>query len=178
MPVFKLGSKEVISQTDTNQPVIAGNVRFPAGHVIQVVSQNFTGTASRQHATYIPTFLTKSITSHATNSRFLVMVNSITGGPDASPRIQLRRTIGSDTTDIENSGVTMSSDARLSGVRHGTNLHLSYVDEPSVASGTSINYLIRLRGSDTATVYLGQTGFTEHGSVNVLSSMTIMEIAA
>ena len=61
MPVFKLGSKEVISQTDTNQPVIAGNVRFPAGHVIQVVSQNFTGTASRQHATYIPTFLTKSV---------------------------------------------------------------------------------------------------------------------
>ena len=32
MPVFKLGSKEVISQTDTNQPVIAGNVQFPAGH--------------------------------------------------------------------------------------------------------------------------------------------------
>ena len=35
MPVFKLGSKDVISQTDANQPIIADNVKFPAGHVIQ-----------------------------------------------------------------------------------------------------------------------------------------------
>ena len=161
-----------------NNGTLTNNVSFPTGHVIQVVSQNFTGTASRSSTDYIDTFLTKSITSHATNSRFLVMVNSITGGNHASPRIQLGRTIGSNTTDIDNSGVTMSSDARLSNVRHGTNLHLSYVDEPSVASGTSINYLIRLKGSDSATVYLGQTGFTDHGSINVLSSMTIMEIAA
>ena len=161
-----------------NNVSLGSNVQFPAGHVIQVVSQNFTGTASRSNTDYLDTFLTKSITSHATNSRFLVMVNSITGGNDASPRIQLRRTIGSNTTDIDNSGVTMSSDARLSGVRHGTNLHLSYVDEPSVASETSINYLIRLRSTDTFIVYLGQTGFTEHGDINVLSSMTIMEIAA
>ena len=173
--------KELRNLSDTvlmSDGALSSNVQFPTGHVIQVVSQNFTGTASRSSTTYINTFLTKSITSHATNSRFLVMVNSITGGSDASPRIQLRRTIGSATTDIDNSGVTMSSDARLSNVRHGINLHLSYVDEPSVASGTSINYLIRLRSSGTHTVYLGQTGFTDHGSVNVLSSMTIMEIAA
>lgn len=156
----------------------------PAWTVIQVVSENFTGTASRAATTYVDTFLTKSITSLAANSKFLVMVTSITGGNDATARIQLRRTIGATTYDIENAngqdGVTMSSDARLTSVRHGTNLHLSYVDSPAASATTSINYLIRLRGADSNTVYLGQSGFTAAGDsdIKVLSSMTIMELAA
>jgi hypothetical protein len=157
---------------------------FPADTVIQVVSENFTGTASRADTNYEDTFLTKSITSLAANSKFLVMVTSMTGGNDATARIQLRRTISATTHDIENAngqdGVTMSSDARLSGVRHATNLHLSYVDSPGAAASTSINYLIRLRGADSNTVYLGQSGFTTAGDsdIKVLSSMIIMELAA
>ena len=163
---------------------LTSNVVFPAGHVIQVVSENFEATASRATTTYLDTFLTKSITSLATNSRFLVMVTSMTGGNDASARVQLRRTINGVTFDIDNSdgqdGVTMGSDARLSNVRHGTNFHLSYVDEPSASAGTSINYLIRLRSAEAKTVYLGQTAYTDpaDGDIKALSSMTIMEIAA
>lgn len=37
MPTFRLGSKDVIFQTDTNQPIIANNVLFPAGHIVQVL---------------------------------------------------------------------------------------------------------------------------------------------
>jgi hypothetical protein len=169
---------------DFNEGKIGKQVNFPAGHVIQVVSENFEATASRATTTYLDTFLTKSITSLATNSRFLVMVTSMTGGNDASARVQLRRTISGETFDIDNSdgqdGVTMGSDARLSNVRHGTNFHLSYVDELLASAGTSINYLIRLRSADANTVYLGQTAFTvpADGDIKALSSMTIMEIAA
>jgi hypothetical protein len=167
-----------------NNGTIGSGVVFPADHVIQVVSENFTGTASRAVTTYIDTFLTKSITSLAANSKFLVMVTSMTGGNDATARIQLRRTISATTYDIENAdgqdGVTMSSDARLGSVRHGTNFHLSYVDSPAAAASTSINYVIRLRAADSDIVYLGQSGFTtaSDSDIKVLSSMTIMELAA
>lgn len=163
---------------------LGSSVIFPAGHVIQVVSENFTNTASRASTTYIDTFLTKSITSLAANSKFLVMVTSMTGGSDSTPRIQLRRTIGVTTYDIENAngqdGVTMSSDARASSLRHGTNFHLSYLDSPAASASTSINYLIRLRGADANTVYLGQSGYTgaSDSDYKVLSSITIMELSA
>tara|TARA_S200002703_G_C3741964_1_gene228177 strand:- start:236 stop:805 length:570 start_codon:yes stop_codon:yes gene_type:complete len=167
-----------------NNGTLGSSVVFPSNHVLQVVSENFTDTASRAATTYVDTFLTKSITSLAANSKFLVMVTSITGGVDATARIQLRRTISATTYDIENAtgqdGVTMSSDARLSGVQHGINLHLSYVDSPAASASTSINYLIRLRGADSNTVYLGQSGFTTavDSDIKVLSSMIIMELAA
>ena len=159
-------------------------VTFPADHIIQVVSENFEGTSSATSTTEVSTFLTKSITSSQTNSKFLVMVTSMTGADDRSPRIILRRTISSSIHNIVNDssqdGITMLSDARLSSVRHGTNFHLSYVDSPTVSSGTSINYLIVLRGAESGTVYLGQSGYTNQSDSDIkcLSSMTIMELAA
>lgn len=183
---LKVGGVPLATHSDSTAKVsLDNNVQFPAGHVIQTVSENFDVFASSADPTnYIPTFLTKSITSKATNSKFLVMVTSMTGGDDASPRILLRRTIGSSTHNIANTNsqdpVTMSSDARLSNVRHGTNFHLSYVDSPAASAGTSINYLIMLRSSDSTLVRLGQSGFTapSDSDFKILSSMTIMEIAA
>ena len=172
------------STTGTFNGTLGSSATFPSGHIIQVVSENFEGTDSASSTTEVSTFLTKSITSSQTNSKFLVMVNSMTGGEDKSPRVILRRTIGGAVHNIVNDssqdGITMLSDARLSNVRHGTNFHLSYVDSPTVSSGTSINYLIVLRGADSGTVYLGQSGYTNPGDSDIkcLSSMTIMELAA
>ena len=192
MAILKLNSTNVITESN-NIATIDNNVVFPAGHVIQVEYFESDLTASASTKTYVPTFLTKSIISKAANSRFLVMITSITGGDDRTARVQLRRTISGTTHDIENatsgntgsdgSGVTMSSDARLGSVRHGINLHLSYVDSPATAAGTTINYLIRLRSADSGgDVYLGRSGFyaggnTTDSTVKVKSSMTIMEIA-
>ena len=187
-----IGNKEIFSHSDATDKVTYGS-GIPAGTVIQVISNTFTGTTSSGNNIYTPSFLTESITSKATNSKFLVMVTSITGGNDATAKVQLRRTIGTSVNYIENAdgntfldsagdtfGVTMISDARLSSVRHGTNLHLSYIDSPSVSSGTSINYKIWLRSIDSNIAYLGRSGFsdTESSAVKVLSSMIIMEIAA
>lgn len=184
MASIKIANKNFMSQSGNDEPAITSNVTFPAGHVIQVVSENFEGTSSASSTTEVETFLTKSITSSQTNSKFLVMVTSMTGGEDRSPRVILRRTIASAVHNIVNDssqdGITMLSDARLSSVRHGTNFHLSYVDSPTVSSGTSINYLIVLRGAESGTVYLGQSGFTNpsDSDIKCLSSMTIMELAA
>lgn len=180
---LSIGGKEIYSHSDVTDKVTYGS-GVPAGTVIQVVSENFTGTASRAATTYVDTFLTKSITSLAANSKFLVMVNSITGGVDATSRVQLRRTVGATTYDIENAtgqdGVTMGMDARLSSVQTGINFHLSYVDSPGASASTSINYKIRLRSAETKTVYLGQSSYTgvDDGDYKVLSSITIMELAA
>ena len=155
---------------------------FPAGHVIQVVSENFEGTATATGTSEVNTFLTKSITSSKANSKFLVMVNSATGGDDATPIVILRRTIGSSSHDIVNDdsqgGITMRSDARLSNVRHLINFHLSYVDSPSSAASTTINYKIVLKGHNTGqNTFLGKSGYNA-GDIKVLSSITIMELAA
>ena len=193
---LKVGGVPLATHSDSTAKVsFDNNVQFPAGHVIQIEYFESDLISSATTKTYVPTFLTKSIISKAANSRFLVMITSITGGDDKTARIQLRRTISGTTHDIENatsgntgsdgSGVTMSSDARLGSVRHGINLHLSYVDSPATAAGTTINYLIRLRSADEpgGDVYLGRSGFyaggnTTDSTVKVKSSMTIMEIAA
>ena len=189
---IKIAGHEHIRHDIANDKLVYGT-GVPAHTIVQVISNTFTGTASSSNNIYTPSFLTESITSKATNSKFLVMVTSITGGNDATAKVQLRRTIGTNVNYIENAdgntfqdsasntfGVTMISDARLSSVRHGTNLHLSYVDSPSVSSGTSINYKIWLRSVDSNAAYLGRSAFsdTESSAIKVLSSMIIMEIAA
>ena len=185
---IKLNSVDFASESSgtitVNNGTIGSGVVFPSNHVIQVVSDTFTGTSSAANTTFVDTFLTKSITSLAANSKFLVMVTSIMGGVDATPRLRLRRTISATTYDIVNAdgqdGVTMGSDARLSGVQSGIVVHLSYVDSPAASASTSINYKIDLRSADTNTVYLGQSGYVSPGDSDpkALSSMIIMELAA
>ena len=92
MPVFKLGSKDVISQTDTNQPIIGNNVQFPAGHVLQIKRSylrdvfDFTSTdtgytfgsaATRANDTagQIVDALTTTITKTSATSYFLITYN-------------------------------------------------------------------------------------------------------
>ena len=43
MPTFSLGSKTVATQAGAAQPIIASNVQFPAGHVIQSQFRAFDG---------------------------------------------------------------------------------------------------------------------------------------
>ena len=76
MPVFKLGSKDVISQTDANQPIIADNVKFPAGHVIQFkqvsTTQEYLTTSTTQYTEF--TALNLNITPSQPNSKLLIIL--------------------------------------------------------------------------------------------------------
>ena len=44
MANLQLGNKTVVTQTGSTEPVIASNVQFPAGHVIQVGYVEYTNT--------------------------------------------------------------------------------------------------------------------------------------
>ena len=185
-----VGGKTLATHTNTNSLKLENTV-FPAGHVIQTVSRNTSNATSATNTTYVSTDVYHSITTKVANSKILCMVNTLTGGDDRSPRVKLTRTIGSTTFDIgtttglENSGtynqtiVTMLSDARLSSVRHGTNMHLSYLDSPSNSTGTTIEYRIFLKGADSGTVWCGRSAFSVNSDddIYVLSSVTLMEIA-
>ena len=164
--------------TGTFNSTIGSSASFPSNQIIQVVSENFENTSTASGTSEVVSFITKDITSSKLNSKFLVMVNSITGADDGSPIIILRRTISSSSTDIATSaGITMRSDARLGNVRHGINFHLSYVDSPTQSASTSINYKIILKGLNASQdTFLGRTGFSS-GDTTCLSSITIMELA-
>ncbi len=176
-----------------NNGTLTNNVQFPAGHVIQTVSRNTPNATSTTSTSYVSTDVYHSITTKVANSKILCMINTLTGGDDKSPRVKLTRTISSTTFDIGTTTglnesnatynqtiVTMLSDARLSSVRHGTNMHLSYLDSPSSSTGTSIEYRIFLKGADASgTVWCGRSGFSLNSDddIYILSSVTLMEIA-
>ena len=187
-----VGGKTLATHTNTNSLKLENTV-FPAGHVIQTVSRNTSNATSATNTTYVSTDVYHSITTKVANSKILCMINTLTGGDDRSPRVKLTRTISSTTFDIGTTTglnesnatynqtiVTMLSDARLSSVRHGTNMHLSYLDSPSSSTGTSIEYRIFLKGADASgTVWCGRSGFSLNSDddIYILSSVTLMEIA-
>lgn len=187
-----VGGKTLATHTSTDSLKLQTSV-FPAGHVIQTVSRNTSNATSATNTTYVSTDVYHSITTKVANSKILCMINTLTGGDDRSPRVKLTRTISSTTFDIGTTTglnesnatynqtiVTMLSDARLSSVRHGTNMHLSYLDSPSSSTGTSIEYRIFLKGADASgTVWCGRSGFTLNSDDDnyILSSVTLMEIA-
>ena len=193
MPDININGFNFVTQAGTTEPQITNNVVFPAGHVIQTVSRNTSNATSATNTTYVSTDVYHSITTKVANSKILCMINTLTGGDDRSPRVKLTRTISSTTFDIGTTTglnesnatynqtiVTMLSDARLSSVRHGTNMHLSYLDSPSSSTGTSIEYRIFLKGADASgTVWCGRSGFSLNSDddIYILSSVTLMEIA-
>ena len=60
MPTFSLGSKTIATQAGAAQPVIAGNVQFPAGHVVQTVYRKYDTLGSAQITSNTPTIATSS----------------------------------------------------------------------------------------------------------------------
>ena len=72
MPSITLGGKSVVTQTTPNQPILASNVVFPAGHVIQKKIQQNTppdvGGASYSSFTGFSVFdisITRTANTHA-----------------------------------------------------------------------------------------------------------------
>ena len=60
MPTFSLGSKTIATQAGAAQPVIAGNVQFPAGHVVQTVYRKYDSLESAAINSDTPTIATSS----------------------------------------------------------------------------------------------------------------------
>jgi len=91
MPEIKINNKTFATQTGAAQPIIANNVTFPAGHILQVVqtqdhkafsytntsSWNWGTSSTRGDDSYggVASYLNCTLTTKGTNSNFLVCAN-------------------------------------------------------------------------------------------------------
>ena len=182
MPTFRLGSKDVISQTDTNQPVIAGNVKFPAGHVIQTVTDQHVGSGAITVTTtsndYLGSDLQCTITPTATGNKLFIQAficgvynNNASGrglhsgfAYDANFSSGNGTTIGSRAVISNHEGHTGENDTIL------TNAYYSIVvtvgnQAPSAGSASIIRPILQATGGDV------QIGYLLNANLGVYSMM-------
>ena len=159
MPTFRLGSKDVISQTDTNQPIIAGNVQFPAGHVLQMLHGYY------DTPTTIGNTFTKIIeltgTAKGNNSKFIAHWILVAGGYVDSHGHHLRIYLqsGNTSTNTYQSGQGAPGLMQSAGTSTTqSSAYTYYEDVPGTADGDGINgqYSIRtMSGTTVKTMNFG-----------------------
>jgi len=166
---LKMGTKNVVSQSGTAEPVVASNVVFPgaqdgspAGHVLRVFYQTSTGDITVSSGTTIVTGVTQTLTPLSDTSKFLIMYSCngrFNSGTDTAFEMQVYK-----------GGSAIGGIAKLNNFSSG-NVNFpcsgsgSFLDSPSTAS--EITYDIRLA------LTFGSGSFqlsTSH------SHMTIMEV--
>ena len=169
MATLKMGTKNVVSQSGTAEPVVASNVVFPgaqdgspAGHVLRVFYQTSTGDITVSSGTTIVTGVTQTLTPLSDTSKFLIMYSCngrFNSGTDTAFEMQVYK-----------GGSAIGGIAKLNNFSSG-NVNFpcsgsgSFLDSPSTAS--EITYDIRLA------LTFGSGSFqlsTSH------SHMTIMEV--
>ena len=158
MADFKINGVTFASESGGVVSLSNANV-FPAGHVIQTVIKNQqigggTGTEGAANetvgntATITSTFFNLSITTKCANSKIHLFaqspynyVQSGTGGEywfnrnPTTDNIDINRPSGSDG----DAALTYTTDA------HGNPTSITSIDTPNVASGTTINYVVKFR---------------------------------
>ena len=74
MADFKINGKTVVTQSGVDEPVLASNVTFPTGHVLQVVSYYTAtvGTTTITQTDAVVNGITKDVTPKGTASDFLI----------------------------------------------------------------------------------------------------------
>ena len=169
MATLKMGTKNVVSQSGTAEPVVASNVVFPgaqdgspAGHILRVFHQTSTADITVTSGTTIVTGCTQTLTPLSNTSKFLIS-HSFSG----------RYNSGSDTVfhvDIYYEGSAIGGKTNLNNFSTG-NVNFpvsgsgSFLHSPSTAS--EITYDIRLN------LFFGSGSCTLTSNC---SQMTIMEL--
>ena len=187
MPTFSLGSKTVATQAGAAQPIIANNVVFPAGHIINVQSFTKSDTSSSISAnTWANLGLEVTISNVRSNSKILVSyiahLSSTAGAYQVFTRLQrIKDPDGSPTTnDIaigDHSSYATASAARVSDNNTYQNNTNTFLDTP-VFAGT-IKYRVQsFTQSGGPAIYLNRTNYGVTAAAPVLvSTITVMEIA-
>ena len=182
MSTIQLNGKDFASQTSSAEPVIAGTVTFPAGHVIQVKSFTKTNTASTtndESAAPVTTGLTVTLDNNLSSSSNKVMIFVSVGG--------IGQEYGTSTTFLILDGVTSTA---IGGADTGEECTMavntrgsdgyniksaSMVFEDSPATVTPQTYTLMFHGSG-GTNWINRSHSRDANSGNTISTITAMEI--
>ena len=136
-----------------------------AFRILQVVSANYSTTATSTTTVYADTGLTASITPSSATSKILVMVhqNGIARNSTGNVNLKLFR----NTTDLSHQFAKDAGQAATTGDNYVGTCSTTYLDSPATISATSYK---------TQFMSTGSTGFVQVGSSS--STITLMEISA
>ena len=150
---------------------LGSTVVFPAGHVIQIVSNSavcdHSGAGNAFSDQVLDGFSTSITPTSSSNKLFLQCCLFYAGGNGNYCQITFERAIagGATTTDIMSSIDGTRGLARIGPTDVKAPVHISYLDSPATTS--AVTYQVRFRNhNDSTTVYVGAG----------TSTMTIMEI--
>jgi len=160
-----LNGKTVVTQTGNDEPLIGGNVVFPAGHIVQVKQQLIEDrTTTAQTGDWQPTGHEIQITTTVNNSKIFFMGNFWGYGGEG-----LYTLYRNNTTNLSN--------YNRGFINIGGNvvqtISLMFLDQPNVSSQTTLTYTVYIKARGATTVYIG---LDVDATDKMSDQLTLMEI--
>jgi hypothetical protein len=177
----------IINSVGSKSGIIGSDV-YPAGHVIQTISQPKTSPQTISDADF-QEIITLNITPKTNTSKILVIVNLCVGMPNtenAYPRFKLNQSIDGDIGVAAAAGDrarTTSGTTHLIGlISYMGNVGMNHLDDPTIASTPAqMTYKVMGAGHSDRTFYINRSGYyadiTDLDASGGASTLTLMEIA-
>ena len=143
---------------------IGSNVTFPAGHVIQTVSQLYTSATTVTSTSYSDAGPSLDITPSSTSNKIFVFFDVdnyfYKNGTDGRCKAKIVRTIGGSATDVlEQVSTGFFMDGGGSDKNIYTRTTFSLVDSPNTTSAATYKLQVRTAGATHVSMHNG-TGTT------------------
>ena len=186
MGSIKIAGKNIVTQSGSDEPTIASNVVFPAGHVIQVVQSTKKDTDSTTSSSYDTitgtdqngsgSIFSASITPKQTGSYFLIHTTLHLGSSDAYTMmfgIQRDGTILETTSGTSLQSMGMQYSANVTNSTH--NLNFQYLDKnASATAGTAITYRPVMK-TNVGTMFINR--ISSNANATNMSTFILYEIS-
>ena len=142
-----------------------GSGVFPAGHVLQIVTKEYTTETSYSSTSYEDTFMTWAITPKYSNSNILIYMVTLSGNNSATlshySKYRMKRTVDGTPT-------TLTGEWHGSRVYYGQNPEVfNKLDSPATTS--EVTYMLQIKRETSSVNYIGLNG--------TISFISLTEIA-
>ena len=190
MPSITLGGKSVVTQTTPNQPTIANNVQFPAGHVIQTKfnqiaafssSESLSGTTSK-------TVRAKSAITIGAGNSIMIGLSIDEIQPSVVTGEYMSLVMNASTSDPGSTVNTTTTGSNLfypvpGGGFGNLDLSIGYYASSTSTRYNGLHFVTALNNPGAGTYYIwfiafnaGSVSTTFHIGVNGQTKMEIREI--
>lgn len=169
MSELALGQIKGLSVNANKVTVPAGHTLYAPGHVIQVVTSEYTTEVSTSSTTFVTSGLTGTITPKSSTSKILILVTatmSHNDERDMTIATIFRGTVSGTNLGNGNEGMAAIRNATVTASTTRATFGLNYLDSPATTS------------AQTYTLGFRNTAITGKINVGAKSVMTLLEIAA